>query len=279
MYIYIHIYIFTTYMHAYMHTNQILLSKRFCGSTVILIHTCSTTRSRPIEHVLVSPLSRLQLVCGHSLYILRVWHGPTYVCEGTHSYVFSMVRVCDKTRFHVWRDAYMYVTWLYVCAQRNPFVCVASLIYVCDMTHPYMCDMAHSSYVCDMALCMSAKVIHSYVWLVETCLIHTCDMTHSYVWHDSVTCEAWHIYETWLIHRRDMTHSYVWNDSFICETWLIHMGDITHSMRDMTQAHARHDLFTRETWRIHVCDMTESYVSHDSFICATWLIHMFDITR
>jgi len=127
-------------------------------------------------------------------------HYPTVHGDMAHSH-YSIV--------HVWRDSFIYVTWL---------------IYIRDICLIHMCDMTHSCVWHDLFICV-------------TWLIHMCDSTHSYVWHESFK------WTTWPIHMCDMTHSYVWlflflyvtrlihvwHDSFICVTWLIHMCDMTHS--------------------------------------------------
>ena len=120
-----------------------------------------------------------------------------------------------------------------------------------------------------------------HVWKALLCADVTwLDSTYSYAWHDSCICV------TWLIHMCDMTHSirvwhnsciFVWYDSFVRVTWLVIMCDMTHT-------------YVWEVWFIRVtndkthayaCDMTYSYawhdslisVWHDSFICVTWLMH------
>ena len=140
--------------------------------------------------------------------------------------VIRLIRMCDATCLHVWRDSFICVTWL---TKRSWKAGVKMPLYVC-----------HDSFVC------------------VTWIIHMCHVTCWNVWHDSFICV------TWLIRMCDMTHSYVWRDSFICVTWLIHMCDMTHSYvwRDsfIYMWHdSCHTNIMSHAWTSHVTHKKESW--------------------
>jgi len=162
------------------------------------------------------------------VYVTRLIH----MCDTTLRYEYTRF-MCVASLFYICKNAFLCVTWL--------FICVTRLIHTCDMTHLYVCDMTDSYVRHDWFICVTwcirmrrhgfficatrchtfeyvisfTRLIHMCVtssFVLMTCLIHTCNMNHSYVKHDS--------FVTWLVHTRDTVHAYVWHYTFICFAWL-----------------------------------------------------------
>ena len=98
-----------------------------------------------------------------------------HICDVTPTYVQDS-HVCDMTHTCLWRESYIYVTWL---------------MQMWDMTHTYMW---HNSYI------------------YATWLIHILVMTHACMWHHSCICVIWRIHICDMTHTyMYMTHTYMWH--------------------------------------------------------------------
>ena len=164
----------------------------------------------------------------------------------------------DMTRWYVWHDSFICVTWLVdMCDMTHWYVWHDSLI--CATIHRYLwhddvplatgdfqtipdlqtathCNTSplYGIFQC-VAVCCSVlqyvAVFCSVLQCVTVCrsvipdlLLPWYDMTHWFVWHDSFMCV------TWFINVCDMTHWRVWHDSLICVTWswVIGISNMTH---------------------------------------------------
>jgi len=117
----------------------------------------------------------------------------------------------------MWRDSYIYVTWLNciddLCTRTK---CAPWVIYMRTWLFG-MCTTAHG------------HMIHSYIWR-----IHIRDMTRSYMWRD-----YWYMWHD----SFSMTHVYVYNNSCKCAPWLVHMRAMTHEYMCATaHSYVRHTL-------------------------------------
>jgi len=126
------------------------------------------------------------------------------------------IPMCDMTRFYVWHDSFLSVTWLisyvtWLNPQSNAdFCCKVSCTGVLHhygtwliLIWEWLIPMWHGSFLRDR--------------------IHSCVTWQIYTWHqrDSVVCV------TWIVRTCDVPHAYVWHDSFVCVIWLTHMCDMT----------------------------------------------------
>jgi len=138
----------------------------------------------------------------------KAFYGSTPPCSVLLIWVtprFSNSDNRDMTHSCVWRDSFIYATWL---------------IHIRDMTHSYMW---HDSFVYVTWLIHRCDTTHSYVWhhsfICVACLIHVCDMTHTYT-----------LFTHGLPRVCDMTHLFMWHgsikdvtrihESVICVAWL-----------------------------------------------------------
>jgi len=224
------------------------------------------------------------LYVGHDSYICVMW--LIHACDLTDgSFDTATTAACvtrhihrrDTTLPYVWRDWFIYVTWLkdlsewqllhewsisFICGTRSlphvwrdSFICGSWLINIGFKTRLYV---VRDSFLPEMWLMRLSR------WLlllhVGRYPFHMWDSIYWYVERDSFICV------TWLIHTCHMTHSWVGRGSFIRVIWLIHTGVMTHSYRGR-------DSFIQGTWLIHTGVMTHSYRGHDSFIQGTWLVY------
>jgi len=166
------------------------------------------------------------------------WH-VSFIC------VTWLIRICDMSHSHVWRDSIVRALWLrlHVC---DLIYISAIIIYFCPASTPH----------CRQRL------------ICVPWLLHKCDVFQSCVWHDTFTC--------------DVTYLCVCRDSFICATWHIHTCDMSHSyvghlLQPFLQPHS-HRRFKCMTWLIHMCDVTHSYMCPHTIVCVTWLNHACTMT-
>jgi len=219
----------------------------------------------------------------------HVWHDDY---DLLHPCVTWLIHVCDMAHLYLWRDSFIWLTWLIYVKWLFLMYNRCQKFHICNMTH-------HTK----KSTCVT--------WLILTGLIHVCDMTHSCVWHDSLICV------TWLIYICDMTKilesvigvvhhtvTYDWvmshinfspsrHDEYrrcvclhVCRFHILHACrfHILHACRfhilhadEYTYTHGTHVyMYACVPWLIHAWGMTHPFVRHDSFICVTWIVHMYN---
>jgi len=97
----------------------------WCVCVTRLIHTCDITHL----YKLIGVRATCVLVWHESL-ICVTW--LNYMRDRNHAWCVTWcIHTCDLTHLHVWRGAFIRVTWLiYMCGSCT---CVTWLIHVCDL--------------------------------------------------------------------------------------------------------------------------------------------------